>query len=76
MVAAFGESTGHCALESLHKQMLIHPVGQRILLEKPRINSNTIDIEKLSRLPQNTFGHTYYSFLDNNVSLALLIIAK
>lgn len=68
MVAAFGESTGHCALEALHKKMRANPIGERILEEKPRINCNTIDIDKLSKMPVNTFGFTYYSFLKDNVS--------
>ena len=67
MVAVFGETTGHFALKNLYKQMSADPEGRQILEDNPRINSKTIDIEKLASLPEETFGHCYYKFLKNNV---------
>lgn len=67
MVAVFGETTGYLALQKLHKIMLADSEGNLILEDKPRINSQTIDIEKLGELPEDTFGYTYYQFLVDNV---------
>lgn len=67
MVAVFGETTGHLALKRLYNQMSSDPEGQKILEDNPRINSKTIDIEKLSALPEDTFGRYYYKFLKTNV---------
>ena len=36
--------------------------------EKPRINTQTVDIDYLRTLPDNTFGKAYANFLDINVS--------
>lgn len=67
MVAVFGETTGHLALKRVHQNMLSDSEGKQILEENPRINSKTIDIERLSTLPEATFGREYYNFLKNNV---------
>lgn len=69
MVATFGETTGHFALEKMYRKMLNHPEGLQILQERPRINSSTVNIDKLASLPENTFGYAYYRFLKDNVSL-------
>ncbi len=71
MVATFGETTGHLALQKMHRKMAAHPEGSQVLLERPRISSETIDIEALGRLPENTFGYAYYRFLSDNVSLLI-----
>lgn len=42
--------------------------GQRILRERPRINSKTVDLEKLKAYPEGTFGKMYSNFLIVNVS--------
>ncbi|CAG2116323.1 unnamed protein product [Medioppia subpectinata] len=66
MVAVFGETTGHLALEKLYDRMRNDSEGQQILEDKPRINSTTIDIERLGTLAETTFGRQYYNFLKNN----------
>jgi len=43
MVAVLGETTGSHALKSILEKMESDPVGRTILLEKPRINSTTVD---------------------------------
>ena len=68
MVATFGETTGHEALKQMYLEMSHHPEGSRVLMEKPKINSQTINIEELGTLPHNTFGYAYYRFLKDNVS--------
>lgn len=34
---------------------------------QPRINSSTVDLEKLKDMPENTLGYAYFKFLDTNV---------
>ena len=36
--------------------------------EKPRIISSTVDMEKLRKLPDDTFGKSYVTFMDKYVS--------
>lgn len=64
MIAALGETTGASVLPRLREQMLDTVEGRRILRERPRVNSETVDMEKLSRLPQGTFGRAYMAWLD------------
>ena len=43
--------------------------ANRILIDRPRINSIEIDLEHLSKLPSNTLGYQYVKFLnDNNIT--------
>lgn len=64
MVAALGETTAGPVLPRLLDHMLGSAEGRRILKERPRINTSTIDMEALARLPENTFGHTYVTWLE------------
>ncbi|KAI8815437.1 ubiquinone biosynthesis protein Coq4, partial [Cladochytrium replicatum] len=66
MVATLGETTGICGLRRMRNNMLQHPTGRRILRERPIINSDTIDLNRLRQLPQNTFGQQYIKFLDGH----------
>ncbi|XP_076248701.1 UDP-sugar transporter sqv-7 [Calliopsis andreniformis] len=69
MIACLGETTGANALSYCHQQMLATAEGRRILDEKPRIFSSTVDLDALKCLPEGTVGRTYREFLDvNNVS--------
>lgn len=36
--------------------------------DAPRINSRTVNLEKLKSLPEGTVGKTYLNFLEKNVS--------
>lgn len=67
MIAALGETTGERALQNILLTMKSSEEGQRILSHKPRINTRTINIERLRQLPDNTFGRAYVKFLDDNV---------
>ena len=64
MVAAFGETTAGPVLPHLLDNMLEGEEGRRILKERPRINTSTVDMTALARLPENTFGHTYVTWLE------------
>ncbi|KAK4023198.1 ubiquinone biosynthesis protein COQ4 homolog, mitochondrial [Daphnia magna] len=69
MIAVNGESSGHFALMGMHKKMLENEEGQEILKDRPRINSSSIDLEKLKCYPDGTLGREYTKFLEvNNVS--------
>lgn len=64
MVAALGETTAGPALPRLRDIMLESTEGRSILKERPRVNSSTIDMVALSRLPEGTFGRSYITWLD------------
>lgn len=44
--------------------MLLHPTGRRILRDRPRLTSSSLDIPHLRSLPPNTVGHVYTEWLD------------
>lgn len=67
MIACLGETTGEQALQNMYLQMQSQSEGQRILTQKPRINTKIIDMEYLRALPEDTFGKTYIKFLEDNV---------
>ncbi len=44
--------------------MLSHPTGRRILRERPRITSTSLDLPHLRSLPANSLGRAYVAWLD------------
>ncbi|XP_058981907.1 ubiquinone biosynthesis protein COQ4 homolog, mitochondrial isoform X2 [Musca domestica] len=66
MIACLGETTGEHALQQILHTMRASDEGQRILQQKPRINTRTVNLERLRQLPDNTFGRAYVQFLDDN----------
>jgi len=42
------------------------PEAARILTQKPRINSKTVNLKWLATLPENTLGAAYIRFLTKN----------
>ncbi|EDW17813.1 ubiquinone biosynthesis protein COQ4 homolog, mitochondrial [Drosophila mojavensis] len=69
MIACLGETTGENALLNILDTMQASEEGRRILVEKPRINTKTIDLKSLEALPSDSFGFAYAKFLkDNNVT--------
>lgn len=68
MIACLGETTGEHALQQILHTMRASDEGQRILQQKPRINTSTVNLGRLRQLPENTFGRAYVQFLDDNVS--------
>ncbi|KAF9355204.1 Ubiquinone biosynthesis protein [Mortierella sp. AD094] len=65
MVAALGETTGGIFLNRIRDQMLQDPEGRRILRERPKITSETMQLNTLRQLPDGTFGREYVRFLDD-----------
>lgn len=51
------------------EKMLDSEEGREILRLKPRINSKTVDLEKLKTYPEGTLGKIYSDFLVRNVRL-------
>ena len=63
MIAALGETTAGPALPRLRDIMLESAEGRKILKDRPRTNSRTVDMEKLKEMPENSFGRTYVNWL-------------
>ncbi|XDG07997.1 hypothetical protein ABKA04_007612 [Annulohypoxylon sp. FPYF3050] len=65
MIAALGEATASpYFIERLHRAMLGSPTGRRILRDRPRITSASLNLPHLRTLPPNTVGGTYVAWLD------------
>ncbi|XP_076807342.1 ubiquinone biosynthesis protein COQ4 homolog, mitochondrial-like isoform X2 [Clavelina lepadiformis] len=64
MVAVCGETTASSALEHMKKKMENNATGTRILKEKPRISSSSVDLKVLRGLPPNTLGRQYVDMLN------------
>lgn len=65
LIAALGEATATpYFIYRLRDAMLSDPTGRRILRLRPRISSKTLDVEALRKLPENTVGYAYVSWLD------------
>ncbi|XP_034255505.1 ubiquinone biosynthesis protein COQ4 homolog, mitochondrial [Thrips palmi] len=69
MIATLGETTGSCALQMMLQTMENDEEGRKILSERPRLTSKTINLSKLKSMPEGTLGRAYSNFLTvNNVS--------
>ncbi|KAH8360319.1 hypothetical protein KR200_001869, partial [Drosophila serrata] len=66
MIACLGETTGEGALLNILDTMQASEEGQRIMADKPRIHTSTIDFKRLETLPPDTFGAVYVKFLKDN----------
>jgi ubiquinone biosynthesis protein COQ4 len=65
LIAACGEATAQpYFINRLRDAMLSDPTGRRILRDRPRITSQSLNLEYLRSLPENTVGRAYISWLD------------
>jgi ubiquinone biosynthesis protein COQ4 len=65
LIASFGEATAQpYFIDKLRNRMLLNPTGRRILRDRPRLTSTSLDIPRLRKLPPNTLGYAYASWLD------------
>lgn len=65
LIASLGEATAKpYFITRLRNAMLSNPTGRRILRDKPRITSQSMSLEKLRLLPDNTVGRAYAAWLD------------
>ncbi|KAK9464464.1 ubiquinone biosynthesis protein Coq4 [Lipomyces arxii] len=66
LIATLGETTAlPMLMRRLRDVMLSDPTGRRILRDKPRITSTSLDIASLSRLPSNSVGKVYAEWLEH-----------
>eukprot|EP00566_Odontella_aurita_P015950 CAMPEP_0113594560 /NCGR_PEP_ID=MMETSP0015_2-20120614/39152_1 /TAXON_ID=2838 /ORGANISM="Odontella" /LENGTH=281 /DNA_ID=CAMNT_0000501585 /DNA_START=74 /DNA_END=920 /DNA_ORIENTATION=- /assembly_acc=CAM_ASM_000160 len=65
-VAALGEVTGHMALYAMYDKMMLDPTGQRILRDRPIVDSKIIDLNALLKSDEGTFGHVYAKFMQSH----------
>jgi ubiquinone biosynthesis protein Coq4 len=66
MIAILAETGGDRAIKYMLHKMQSDREGQEILRKRPRINSSTVDLEKLRRMPDGSLGRAYIQFLDSN----------
>jgi ubiquinone biosynthesis protein COQ4 len=65
LIAALGEATAQpFFITRLHRTMLSHTTGRRILKQRPRITSTTMSMCHLRSLSSNTVGYAYAAWLD------------
>ncbi|KAK3394095.1 coenzyme Q biosynthesis protein Coq4-domain-containing protein [Podospora didyma] len=65
LIATFAEVTATpYFIYRLRDAMLASPTGRRILRDRPRITSTSLNLPYLRSLPGNTVGRTYVSWLD------------
>lgn len=66
LIATFGEvSAEPYFVNRLRDQMLADPTGRRILRDRPRITSKSLDLDKLKQLPENSIGRSYLKWLED-----------
>lgn len=65
LIAAFAEATSTpYFIPRLRDAMLRSQTGRRILRDRPRLTSASLDLPRLRSLPANTVGRTYVGWLD------------
>ncbi|KAH6665865.1 ubiquinone biosynthesis protein coq-4 [Plectosphaerella plurivora] len=65
MIATVGETTATpYFLPRLRDAMLANPTGRRILRDRPRLTSTSLNLDRLRSLPENTVGRNYVNWLD------------
>lgn len=65
LIAALGEATAAPYFaDRLRRAMLADATGRRILRNRPRITSTSLDLPRLRSLPPSTVGATYVAWLD------------
>lgn len=68
MIACLGETTGEDTLKKVMQEMQASEEGRQILMEKPRINTKTVNLDELKSMSQESMGFHYWKFLEDNVS--------
>lgn len=64
MIATLSETSGESHLPRLRDDMLQHDEGRRLLVDRPSVNTKTVDMQKLRQMPVGSFGHEYTKWLD------------
>ncbi|KAF9699119.1 hypothetical protein EKO04_002839 [Ascochyta lentis] len=65
LIATFGEATAQpYFIYKLRDRMLMNATGRRILRDRPRLTSTSLNVPHLRSLPPNTVGYNYAAWLD------------
>lgn len=65
LIAAVGEATATpYFIYRLRDAMLADPTGRRILRDRPRMTAESLNLERLRQLPENSVGRAYMGWLD------------
>lgn len=65
LIATLGETTATpYFIYRLRDAMLSDTTGRRILRDRPRMTSKTIDVARLQQLPENTVGRAFVGWLE------------
>ncbi|KAI3537246.1 coenzyme Q biosynthesis protein Coq4 [Colletotrichum filicis] len=65
LIAAVGETTATpYFIYRLRDAMLSDPTGRRILRDRPRITSTSLNLARLRAMPDNSVGRAYVAWLD------------
>ncbi|KAH9821315.1 coenzyme Q biosynthesis protein Coq4-domain-containing protein [Melampsora americana] len=64
MIAVLSETTAGPFLNRLRDQMCTTESGRKILKTRPRIRSNSLDLDRFRKLKKGSFGQTYVEWLE------------
>lgn len=64
MIATLSEVSGETHLPRLRDEMLEHDEGRRLLVDRPSINTRTVDMSYLETLQPGTLGNEYTKWLE------------
>lgn len=64
MIALLSETSGERHLPALLDEVMRCAEGRALMIDRPRITSQSVDMEHLRSLPPNTFGQRYTQWLD------------
>ena len=66
LVSACGDLSSYEALQRIKRKMQQDEEGRAILMDKPRVTSETWNLDDLIALPKGTFGHEYAFFMSSH----------
>ena len=66
MIAVLGETTGDRALRRMRDLMKQHADGLDLLVRRPRITEDAINMSMLRDMPEGTFGRAYADFMGHH----------
>lgn len=66
LLSVLTQVSSYARIDRLTAQMRSSPEGRRLLIERPSINSHTVDTDALAQLPSGTFGRVWVEWLAAN----------
>lgn len=64
MIALLSELSSEPLLQRLRHDMLASPEGRQLLLERPEINTKTVDMDRLRAMEERSFGRAYTQWME------------